>query len=124
MADRSQTQSVLDSDLAEWLDGDSDDTREMIVEAKVPARTVRFPIGSSGHPLPKEITTNGDGDRAAVLRQLHEDLDRLLGGATNLIRAAGSIAVRANREQLLQMVQHPLVKAVRSNRRLKPGTLP
>jgi hypothetical protein len=121
MAERSQTQTVLDSDLAEWLDGDGDDTREMIVEAKVPGRAVHLGQVVSGRLLPKEVDTKRDGDRAAVLRQLHEDLDRLLGGATNLIRAAGAIAVRANRDQLLQIARHPLVKAVRSNRRLKPG---
>jgi hypothetical protein len=46
-----------------------------------------------------------------------------VGNATNLIRAAGAIAVRANREQLLQILKHPLVKAVRSNRRLRPGSV-
>jgi hypothetical protein len=124
MAERSQIDNVLDSDLAEWLESEGDDTREMIVEAKVPARTVHLGKVVSGRLLPKEITTEGDGDRAGVLRQLHDDLSRLLGGATNLIRAAGAIAVRANREQLLQIARHPLVKAVRSNRRLKPGAVP
>jgi hypothetical protein len=47
-----------------------------------------------------------------------------LGGATNLIRAAGAVAIRADRGQLIQIARHPLVKAVRSNRRLRPGSVP
>jgi hypothetical protein len=124
MAEGSQIDQVLDADLAEWLEGMGDDTREMIVEAKVPARTVHLGQGISGHLLPKEIVTRGDGDRAEVLRQLQDDLNRLLGGATNLIRAAGAVAIRADRGQLIQIARHPLVKAVRSNRRLRPGSVP
>jgi hypothetical protein len=121
MAERSQTDAVLDSDLAAWLEGEGDETREMIVEAKLPARTVHLAQGAFGGHLPKEIRTEGDGDRAAVLRELQDDLNGLLGGTTSLLRAAGAIAVRANREQLLEIAKHPLVKAVRANRRLKPG---
>src|SRR5437870_8708801 len=98
MAERSRVDEVLDSDLAAWLEGEGDDLREMIVEAQVPPRTVRLGQGLSGRHLPKEILTEGNGDRAAVLRQLQDDLTGLLGGATNLLRAAGAIAVRANRD--------------------------
>jgi hypothetical protein len=123
MAEHSRIDKVLDPDLAEWLDGEGDETREMIVEARMPARTVRLGPGTAERLLPREITSEGDGagDRAAVLRELQDDLNRLSGRATNLIRAAGAIVVRANREQLLQIARNPLVKAVRSNRRLKPG---
>jgi hypothetical protein len=122
MAERSQTDRILDSDLAAWLEADGDDTREMIVEAKVPARTVSLGQGPSGLHLPKAIRTEGHGDRAEVLRELQDDLNRLLGGTTSLLRAAGAIAVRANREQFLEILKHPLVKVVRANRRLKPGS--
>ena len=43
---------------------------------------------------------------------------------TNDEKFSGSaVAVRANREQLRQIVRHPLVRAVRSNRRLRPGNV-
>jgi len=73
--------------------------------------------------LPQEVFTAGDGDRTAILRELQDYLDGLLGNATNVLRAAEAIAIRANRQQLLQIAKHPLVKAVRSNRRLKPGSV-
>jgi hypothetical protein len=105
------------------MEGDGDDTREVIVEAKVPPRTVRLGQALSERHLPKEILTEGEGDRGAVLQELQADLNRLLGHSTNPLRAAGAIAVRANREQLLEITKHPLVRAVRPNRRLKPGSL-
>jgi hypothetical protein len=123
MAERSQIDKLFDSDLAEWLDGAGGDTRELIVEAKVPARTVRLDHAPLESLSPKEIRSEGGEDRTAVLQELQDDLKGIVGNATNLLRAAGAIAVRANREQLLQILKHPLVKAVRANRRLRPGSV-
>ena len=60
----------------------------MIVEARLPARTVRLGQELPDRHSPQEILTEGDGDRAAVLRELQDDLNGLLGGGTNFLRAA------------------------------------
>ena len=77
----------------------------------------------SGRILPREVETAKNVDRNSLLEELQHDLDELLGTTTNLLRSAGAVAVRANREQLRQIVRHPLVRAVRSNRQLKPGNV-
>ncbi len=123
MMDRSRLDGILDPDLDAWVAGEGDDTREMIVEARLPSRTVRMGQARSQRHLPQEVITSGDGDRTAMFRELHDYLNGLLGNSTNVLRAAEAIAVRANRKQLLQIAKHPLVKAVRSNRRLKPGSV-
>ncbi len=123
MAEPCPIDKLPDSDLAAWLEGEGGDMHELIVEAKIPARTVPPDRAPNGSYSPKEILSEGGGDRIAVLQELQDDLEGIVGNATNLIRAAGIIAVRANREQLLQILKHPLVKAVRANRRLKPGSV-
>jgi hypothetical protein len=123
MAEQSRTDKILDPELTAWLERGGEGTHEMIVEAKVPARTVHLTQGPSGHHGPSEIGTEGEGVRAAVLRELRDDLNGLLGDGTNLLHAANAIVVRANRAQLLEIAKHRLVKAVRSNRRLKSGSV-
>ena len=123
MAERTQIDKLPDADLAAWFEGEGSGTRELIVEAKVPARTVRLGQSSTKGLSPREVLTEGGADRAAVLQQLQEDLGMIVGDAANLLRSAGAIAVRANREQLHQILNHPLVKAVRANRRLHPGSV-
>jgi hypothetical protein len=88
-----------------------------------PKRTVCLGNSPSGRILPREVETAKNVDRNSLLEELQHDLDELLGTTTNLLRSAGAVAVRANREQLRQIVRHPLVRAVRGNRRLKPGNV-
>ena len=95
--------------------------RELIVGASVPKRTVSLEKRGSGRVLPREVKSEAGSDRATVLSQLQRDLDELLGTSTNLLRSAGAIAVKADRQQLCAIARHPLVRAVRPNRRLKLG---
>ena len=123
MLEPSQPNQVLDAELKAWAEGEGDDQRELLVEARVPKRTVSLGNSPSGRILPREVETAKNVDRNSLLEELQHDLDELLGTTTNLLRSAGAVAVRANREQLRQIVRHPLVRAVRSNRRLKPGNV-
>jgi len=89
----------------------------------VPKRTVTLGNSPSGRTLPREVETAKHVDRNSLLEELQHDLDELLGTRTNLLRSAGAVAIRANREQLRRIARHPLVRVVRSNRRLRPGNV-
>ena len=123
MPEPSQPDQILDAELKAWVEGEGDDQREFLVEARVPKRTVTLGNSPSGRVLPREVETSKNVDRNSLLEELQHDLDELLGTRTNLLRSAGAVAVRANREQLRHITRHPLVRAVRSNRRLKPGNV-
>lgn len=123
MPEPSQPNQVLDTELKAWAEGEGDDQRELLVEARVPKRTVSLGNSPSGRILPRVVETAKHVDRNSLLEELQHDLDELLGTTTNLLRSAGAVAVRANREQLRQIVRHPLVRVVRSNRRLRPGSV-
>jgi hypothetical protein len=120
MAERSQVDKLPDADLVAWLESGDGEARELIVEAEVPIRNVRL-SKLRGESLTPRAIFAPSGDRTEVLQQLHRDLNGIVGNATNLIRAAAAVAVRANREQLLQILKHPLVRVVRANRRVKSG---
>src|SRR5271157_5640970 len=109
MPERSQARTMLDPELEAWIDADGDDRREMIIEARVPKRTVNLGNSPSGRMLPREVETAKNVDRNSLLEELQHDLDELLGTRTNLLRSAGVVAVRANREQLRRIARHPLV---------------
>jgi len=119
MVERNTTDQKLDADLVTWLSEEGDDLRELIIEAKVPRRTVNLVSPPSKYLLPEEIKGNSS-DRTRALEGLQSYLSELLGTSTNLLRSAGAVVVRANREQLRQIIRHPLVRSVHSNRRLKP----
>jgi hypothetical protein len=119
MTEQSRSGVTLESDLVAWSEGGGDDVRELIVEAKVPPRRVRLAEGNSQRQLPEAVVTSSEGDRELVLNRLHEDLSRLLDQPVTLLKSAGALVVQANREQLRAIIEHPLVKAVRPNRRLR-----
>jgi hypothetical protein len=118
MAEQSKSDRIQDASLEAWLTGEGDDVREVIVEAKVPPRTVRFSGSASARLLPEEVTSSGEGNRTAILQELQDYLAGLLGTSPPVLWAAGAIAARVNRAQLRELMKHPLVKAVRDNRRL------
>ena len=119
MADSTKHKVNLDADLAEWLAIDSDDTRELIVEAIVPRRTVQLSSGTSRPTIPTRVESDKGEDRAHILEELHDYLKDQLNGHANLLHVAGAVAVRANQNQLRQIMRHPRVKAVRQNRKLR-----
>lgn len=114
-----QYTTIQDAELERWLEDEtSHDVRELIVEAKVPQRTIRFAGGKHGRELVEVVTAGDPSEREVVLTELYGYLKELLGGSVNLLKSAGAIVVRANRQQLRTIAQYPLVKAIRMNRRL------
>jgi hypothetical protein len=111
--------TVKDAEIAEWLGRDSSDARELIVEAKLPVRKVTVQKRADGRVVPDEINGSAASDRAAVLAELHDFLSEKLDVPPVLLKAAGALAVRATSQQVRQFAEHPLVKSIRPNRRLR-----
>ncbi len=119
MTEHKKRMPELDDKLSAWLDTPDDERREIIVEAQVPQRRVRLPAGRGQGTRPAEVATADGPSRAAVLQELQEFLTEVVGTAPRILAAAGAIPLRATQDQLRQIVRHPLVRAVRTNRRLK-----
>src|SRR5262249_47070299 len=120
MAEQSKSIPALDAGLEAWLDTEGDDMREVIVEARVPQRRVRLAAGTPQQRHAEEVTTEEGADRTEVLQELQEFLTTVIGRRPRILHAAGAIPLHVTRDQLRQIVGHPLVRAVRTNRRLKP----
>ena len=115
-----QYPTIQDAELERWLEDEtSPDVRELIVEAKAPRRTIRFAGGKHGRELVEIVNARDQSEREVVLADLYGYLEELLGGSVNLLKSAGAVAVRANRQQLRIIAQYPLVKAICMNRRLR-----
>ena len=71
-----------------------------------------------------EVTTEPGASRADVLHNLQEFLATLLGQTPHVLQTDGAIPVRVTQDQLRQVMRHPLVRAVRTNRQLKTGSFP
>ena len=112
-------ETVPDADVAAWLSTNSQDARELIVEAQLPRRRVIVQKRADGRMAPVGIQSIAAEERAATLSQLYDFLSERLEVSPVLLKAAGAIAVRATSQQVRQFANHPLVKAIRPNRRLK-----
>ena len=114
---------VQDSDLAAWLSEDSGELREVLIDAAVPSRQVTLAPRPDGRLLPVDLRSEASPrTRDQVLRRLKTFLTRLLDTPPVVLEAAGALAVRASSHQMRQVVEHPLVKSVRPNRKLRQPT--
>ena len=111
-------EKVHDRELLAWLSGDGDEKQELIVEAAVPRRKVSFRAVPDGRLLP--ATIGGSAKKKAILEELASYLTELLHTRPTLLRAAGAFAVRATGSEAERLLDHPLVRSVRLNRRLRP----
>jgi len=116
MAEQNKPSPTLDAELEAWLDTEDGAVREVIVEGRLPRRQVRFTPGTPQERQVKEVITEAGDSRTTVLRELQEFLTTLLGHPPGILQAAGAIPVRVTRDQLRQIIQHPLVGGVQSNR--------
>ena len=114
----SHWKTVQDADLITWLAADSSDTRELIVEARLPSRKVTIQKHANGRAVPTGIDTATASERTAALAELPAFLSKILDTPPVLLKTAGAIAVRATSQQVRQFADHPLVKAIRLNRKL------
>jgi hypothetical protein len=116
---------ILGGELAGWLEGegDGDQARELIIEARTPPRVVRLEGSrAAGKAVPGDVESTGPADRARIISELNRELSRIVDGPTTVLKAAGAVVIRADRDQLRKILELPQVKAVRPNRSLKrPG---
>jgi hypothetical protein len=113
------SQKIADEELAHWLAGHGRERRELIVEAAVPTRQAAFDTGPRGRPRPQSVTSSEIGlSRADVLQELGAHLRKVLGSPPVELASAGAFAIEANRQEILRLLEHPLIKALRPNRRL------
>jgi hypothetical protein len=113
-------ETVENAELAAWLSIDSPEMRELIVEARLPARQAVIEKRSEGIGNPRTIgvkPTTPD-QRSKILAELYAFLADRLDVPPVLLKAAGAVAVKATSNQARQFVDHPLVKAIRPNRKL------
>jgi hypothetical protein len=110
-------EKVLDPDLVVWLRRDSGETRELIVDALLPARMVTFGRRGGGRLRPTGIRSAA-GNRRRLLHQLEAELAQVLDTPPTVLESAGALAVRATGPQARAIANHPLIKAIRPNRRL------
>jgi hypothetical protein len=114
-------EKVRDPELADWLSRESGEIREVLVDAVVPRRSVAFEE-AGGRPRAAELRELSTGNgRKEVLRRLRALLEPFLDSPPVVLEAAGALAIRATGRQVRGFVDHPLIKAVRPNRRLRPA---
>ncbi len=112
-------EKVADRDLRDWLTQTREEVRELLVEAVLPQRRVIFKKQAGARHIPLGMESDAP-TRASVLDELNQYLSSLLQRRSTLLRAAGAFAVEANGPEVQKLLQHPLVKAVRINRKLGP----
>ncbi|MEM7010237.1 MAG: hypothetical protein AAF585_02035 [Verrucomicrobiota bacterium] len=109
---------VLTEAVAEWLEADSDETMEFILEFAKPKRTVSVrSLDSRRHQfeaIEREEASSAAPDPAALGDSVQEITHR----DAVLLRSAGAIAFAANAAELSEVAMLPGVKAIRFNRRL------
>lgn len=102
--------AAMDEELRAWLaTASEDDERDVIVEAVLP-RT-----GAA----PKSIKSVSTPYRDLILVDLESELWPVKGVTKiRILKAAGAIVVRASAKGIQTIAEHPIVKAIRSNRDL------
>ena len=111
--------TIEEPDLLAWVSAASDEKRELIVEANVPERKAVFQRRPDGRTVPVGIESGASSDRAETLIQLHNLLENIVDVLPVLLKAAGAVVVKASSREVRQFMDHPLVKRIRSNRKLR-----
>jgi len=107
---------IPDSELDTWLQSGIGGERELIVEARLPARklSVRQSAG-------RKLLIQGRGsekDRSDRLRELWALIAAAVATEPVLLNSAGAVAVRATPVEVRKFAGSPLIRAIRPNRRL------
>ena len=107
----------VDKGLTQWLEQDSDEPRELIVEVDSPGPKFNIERQADGHfSTVGEVATGEDIE--AALSTLDSELHAIVSGPTNILHAAGAIALRATSQQVKRFIDLPGVRAVYPNRNL------
>lgn len=111
--------SYCDPSLVEWMQEDSTGIREVIIEAHLPQRQLLMRLGESGRMVPDRLLSpSPPTDRVRMLEELNDFLSGQMQLPTTILKAAGAIAVRASGKDVRHILEHPMVKAIRPNRKL------
>ena len=113
-------ETVKDAELRAWMETTTDELRDVIVEAALPPRRVVFQHRSAGGASPKSIDSADEQNRESLLEELDQHLREIVGvEKTRVLKTAGAIVVRATAEEIHAIAKQPLVKAIRTSRRLR-----
>ena len=113
-------ETVKDAELRAWMEATTDEVRDVIVEAALPPRRVVFQRRPGAGASPKSIDSTDDQDRESLLDDLDQQLREIVGvEKTRVLKTAGAIVVRATAKEIHAIAKQPLVKAIRTNRRLR-----
>ena len=111
--------TVPDPELCDWIDHGNGEERGLIVEVRLPPRLVALKGGSSGQRRFAHHILGSDREkRGEAIAELAGYLEHDLGLSARKLSAAGAVVVSATPSQVRRFLAHPLVKAVRINRRL------
>ena len=110
----------MDAELRAWLSAATDEVCDVIVEAALPQRTVLFRQRPGARPSPQFIESTNKPDRESLLAELNQRLSAIAGvEKTRVLKTAGAIVVRARADVIHSIAKQTLVKAIRTNRRLR-----
>lgn len=71
-----------------------------------------------GCVTPQKLLSHTPDERIQLLQNLNQFLADQMHLTTTILRAAGAIAVRASSQEVQRILQNPMVKAIRPNRKL------
>lgn len=113
-------EKVHDPELADWLSRENGEAREILVDTVLPRRSVTYRSAEGRRPQPASVEeTSAANGRRETLLQLRAFLEKFLDTPPVVLEAPGALAIRATSRQVWKFMDHPLVKSVRPNRRLR-----
>ena len=107
-----------DPTLTAWITSGNQEVQEIIIEVHLPPRQMRMMKRNNYQPVPVQLLAGSPDARLQRLQELNSFLAGQMQLTTTVLKAAGAIAVRATGQEVQKILQHPMVKAIRSNRRL------
>lgn len=113
------SKKVQDKDLVRWIISGSSDARELIIEARVPARKVTMQKRKDGYSVPRYVKSSSPSKRAKVIEKVNSIIIGIIDKPPVMLKSAGALAVLATGKQVLEFVDNPLVNFIRPNRQIK-----
>jgi hypothetical protein len=106
-------------DIANWVRSGDTDIREIIIEVNLPQRRVVIRRSEYGPMVLDHIESSfTPEDRACLLGDLNNFLSKQMHLTTTILKTAGAIAVQASGKDVQRILAHPMVKAIRPNRKV------
>lgn len=118
--DADQTEESFDSrfssQVKEWLKQNPTGYSEFVIQAEVPKPQVRFETQAK-FPMISEFAPHSQlAKKDDILDQLQKSILEIVTEAV-LLRAAASISVKAEKQQLLRIARLPNIRSILPNRR-------